>query len=149
MRGLPAIAALMLAGCSAGQDTEPASPPASFHIDKASLYRAEPDDICRFKDTAFLQRLTLRVTAALPPGTRGFDFVDFDAHTAPEGQGMEAVLRFRSSSADGQARMMYAAGPFDPATCAIGQMTGGTGAGPHAPDAVETFRVAESEESSA
>ncbi|MEJ2408764.1 MAG: hypothetical protein P8Y58_09205 [Novosphingobium sp.] len=145
MKGLAAIAALALAGCGAPADDPAPGPPESYHIDKPDLYRAAPHDICRFRDAAFLRNLILRVTAALPPGTRGFDFTAFDAREIPDTKSMEAILRFRASGSDGQARMMYATGPFDPATCAVGAMTGGTGSEPHAPDAKETFRIAKSE----
>lgn len=142
MKAWVVTAALALAGCSGQADGPAAQQPTRYHIDKADLYRPTPKDICRFRDAAFLQHLILRVTAALPPGSTGFDFQDFDARKAPGGKGMEAVLRFTSSDADGPAQTMYAAGPFDPATCAVGPMTGGVGSDPHGPDARETFHVA-------
>ncbi|WP_067739133.1 hypothetical protein [Novosphingobium naphthalenivorans] len=142
MKGLIAVTALMLAGCGGQQDQAPPQTPASYHIGKADLARATPNDICRARDAAFLRNLLLRVTAALPPGTQGFDFADFDARDMAGGKGMEAVLRFHSAGPDGHAQMMYAAGPFDPATCTVGPMAGGTGGGPHAAGAAETFHIA-------
>ncbi|MCT2398374.1 hypothetical protein [Novosphingobium mangrovi (ex Huang et al. 2023)] len=137
-----AVAALMLAGCGKQADSPPSAPPTSYLIRKADLYRTEPGDICRTRDSTFLQNLILRISAALPPGSTGFDFEDFDARAvADDGKGMEAVLRFRSSAPDGHAQMMYAAGPFDPATCTVGPMTGGIGTDPHAAAAMQTFSV--------
>ncbi|MCJ2179343.1 hypothetical protein [Novosphingobium album (ex Hu et al. 2023)] len=141
MKGWTALAVLLVAGCGGPDDSAPAQPPAGFHIGKADLTRAAPNDICQSRDAAFLRNLILRVTSALPPGTQGFDFEDFNVAKVQEGEAMEAVLRFKSTGADGHPQMMYAFGPFDPATCAIGPMTGGAGTTPHAAGAMETFHV--------
>lgn len=138
---LSAAIAVGLSGCGGSEPVPaPSETPTSYYLRKADLYREVPNDICRTKDAAFLQDLVQRVSAALPAGTQSFDFEDFNAHSAFDGKGMEAVLRFRAGDA-GDAVMMYAVGPFDPSTCHVGRMKGGVGADPHDPRSTVTFAV--------
>lgn len=141
MRACIAVTALALAGCGGKDNGAPARAPSTYHIGKADLARIVPNDICQAQDAAFLRNLLLRVTAALPPGTQGFTFEDFDVRDLHGEAGKQAILRFSSAAADGHPQMMFAAGPFNPASCTVGPMTGGTGSGPDAADAMQTFQV--------
>lgn len=131
----------LLAGCGGEPAPAPSETPTTYYFRKADLYRDIPSDICRTKDPAFLQNLVQRVSAALPPGTASFDFEDFNAHAALDGKGMEALLRFRTTSPKGESETMYAVGPFDPSNCHIGPMQGGVGADPHGAGSAATFEV--------
>jgi hypothetical protein len=143
MRGLWALAmAIALAGC--GDVSENAvgaddAPPQGYYVGKADLYRERANDLCRAKDAAFLEKLVSRATGSLPDGVTWTDLEDFNGRTAASGKGMEAVLRFHARVKGADPVMMYASGPFDPATCTVGQMTGGIGSDPGDPRNTTTF----------
>ncbi|EHJ59402.1 hypothetical protein NSU_3734 [Novosphingobium pentaromativorans US6-1] len=134
-----ALLAMLTACGSAEKASQPDPMPTSYTIRKADLYAASPADICRAKDAAFLNALVQRVSAALPPGTSSFDFVDFRADVPANGKAASAQLRFRTSGPDGAEVTMYASGPFNPQTCVVGPMTGGIGQGPDDPNAAVSF----------
>jgi len=138
--------ALLTMLCACGSSTQapaPSTAPTSYSIRKANLYAAIPNDICRSRNAAFLNELVQRVSAALPPGTSSFDFVDFQAVVPKNGKAASAVVQFRTSGPDGTPVTMYAAGSFDPKTCVVGPMTGGVGQGPQDPQATVTFKEQE------
>lgn len=134
--------AIVIAGISACSSGEPVAEPTSYTIEKADLTAAEPGDICRTKDAAFLRNLLLRITGALPPGTSSFEFVAFNVPSMPEGKGMQATVRFRAAPPGGKPKTMYAAGAFDPKDCRVGRLIGGPGEGSDDPDAKTTFEEA-------
>lgn len=131
------IAALMLSACGevpdngAGQSTASDEKPKGYYIRKVDLYQESPNDICRAKDKEFLEKLIGRITAVLPHDTAWADFVDFNATEAFDRNGMEAVLRFRAKSESPTPAMLFAVGKFDPASCVVGPLRGGIGAGPY------------------
>lgn len=147
MRGLSAVAlAVALAGCGDGPGNQAGAegaPPQGYYIRKADLYRESPNDICRAKDAGFLEALISRSTGALPEGTVWADLEDFNARTAATGKGMEAVVRFRARVDNAQPVMMFATGPFDPATCTVGRLTGGVGSDPGDPRSQTIFEEQE------
>lgn len=134
------MAALSLSACG-NQAATPTVAPDTYYIGKSDLYRDPPVDICRAKNNAFLSGLIERVTGALPPDTTWADLEDFNAHSAFDGKGMEAVLRFRATIGGGPPVLMSVAGRFDPATCRVGALAGGVGANPHDPQTVATLQV--------
>lgn len=118
--------AVAVCGCS----DEPAAVekvPTSYYVRNVDLYRDTPDDICRFNDRDYLQKLIGRVIDALPERTVWTDFEDFNARPSLDGTAMEAVVRFHARSAEANPVMMFAVGPFDPKDCRVGQLTGGIG----------------------
>lgn len=132
---------VMLTACGSAEEArQPDAKPTGYTILKADLYAASPADICRARDAAFLNALVQRVSAALPPGTSSFDFVEFRADVPANGKAASALLRFRTNGTDGAAVTMYAVAPFDPQTCAVGPISGGVGQGPDDPGASVTFR---------
>lgn len=116
----------VLSACTPNQqDPTPGAEPTSYHIESADLAAAEPGDICRSRDAAFLRNLLLRVTAILPAGTSAFEFVSFDVEDDPEDDGSLATVRFRATLPGEKPEEMVATGAFDAPSCAVGPLASG------------------------
>lgn len=115
----PLLAALLF-GCTPDAP-DPAPTPTTYAIAKADLTAAAPRDICRTRDAAFLRNVLLKISAALPPGSSGFDFTDFSvAESGADGK-RTATVRFRIALPDKPAQTLHAVASFDPETCATGE----------------------------
>lgn len=133
-----------LSACGPNQPVpEPSTEPTSYHIESADLAAAEPGDICRSRDAAFLRNLLLRVTAILPAGTSAFEFVSFDVEDDSEGDGKLATVRFLATLPGGKPQEMYATGAFETPGCAVGPLVSGVGSGGPVDRQTATFREME------
>ncbi|MCJ2183968.1 hypothetical protein MTR62_14875 [Novosphingobium sp. 1949] len=134
-------ALLALSACGSSKAPPPAPKPTGYRIAQRDLLLPEPRDVCRTQEAAFLRDLLLRVSQALPVGTRDFAFEDFVPDKSPEGT-PRALVRFRAATGSGKARLMYASGAFDASRCTVGPLTGGIGQGPEDPERSEPFAEA-------
>lgn len=134
-RMLPLLLAAVLTACGGepAEETNAAAPaPISYAINPADLHRSTPNDICRARDPNFLEALISRARGGVPSAQLAqFRFEDFNVTDGYEGKGREAILRFRVAETGDPQILMYAVGPFDPLSCAVGQLRVGVGASPY------------------
>lgn len=110
------------------------SEPSSEQADKDLDYRSGPNVFeenthrCREEHDRWLMDLIARVDKALPAeafGTAKFESVQDQMRL--DGKGRELLLRFTADHKGAEGVSMFAIGPFDPRTCAVGTLKGAVG----------------------
>lgn len=115
--------ALLMAGTLSACSPDAAQPEpthTTYDIGAADLTATEPNDICRTRHPAFLRDLLLRISAGLPPGSSGFEFIHFTVDKPKLNGEWAAMVRFRAALPGEPVQTMRTVAPFNPEDCTTG-----------------------------